>query len=408
MFKQINNWHLSILVAIVSVLSIGLIQQYAIAAWQEPTSIPGNPITQNIVVNPMTASLDLNDQSLVGDNVIIDPDGSNALSIGNSANLCLNGDCRAAWPAEGDPAIWNTNAQGIDYVSGNVGIGTASPAQLLQVSGGNILLDNNWSIKQKTAGGSDPSVFYLDSSDVLNLAGNDVNFKDLSGNSLAYLDDMGSVGYLGIGTSNPNRSLHIKTNSGLNAEIDIQTASNNYWGIYQDESTADLRFWNQSNRVAFTDNGRVGIGIDNPTSLLHVDSTDENITSILAKSDTAGTYALSAENTGTYGSAMYASGYYGLITMSNQANGYGLLSMKGTGSYAGMFFGDVRIQNSSGNSYLHLAVVSTAPPSTDCDSTDERGRMIYNYVDDYLYICDYDPANPSGGGWKYDIQESVP
>ena len=61
MFKKVNNWHLSFLIIIVSVLSVSIVQKYAIAAWQEPTSVPGTTANQNIVLNPMTTNLDLDD-----------------------------------------------------------------------------------------------------------------------------------------------------------------------------------------------------------------------------------------------------------------------------------------------------------------------------------------------------------
>jgi hypothetical protein len=75
---------------------------------------------------------------------------------------------------------------------------------------------------------------------------------------------------IGIGTNIPNSTLHVKTETGTNAEIDIQTASNTHWGIYQDETTADLNFWNGDNNVTFTDDGNVGIGINSPTSQFHL------------------------------------------------------------------------------------------------------------------------------------------
>ncbi len=69
---------------------------------------------------------------------------------------------------------------------------------------------------------------------------------------------------VGIGTANPNKQLHIKTASG-NAEIDIQSGSENYWAIYHDESSEDLRFWNSDvpgngNALTIKNNGNVGIG----------------------------------------------------------------------------------------------------------------------------------------------------
>ena len=41
----------------------------------------------------------------------------------------------------------------------------------------------------------------------------------------------------------------------INAEIGIQSGNNNYWGIYHDNDTDDLRFWNVEDRVVFTDEG---------------------------------------------------------------------------------------------------------------------------------------------------------
>ena len=68
-----------------------------------------------------------------------------------------------------------------------------------------------------------------------------------------------SNSYVGIGTTSPNAQLHVKTNTGTNSEVDIQTANLTHWGIYQDEATADLRFWNTNNRLTITDDGKVGL-----------------------------------------------------------------------------------------------------------------------------------------------------
>jgi len=78
----------------------------------------------------------------------------------------------------------------------------------------------------------------------------------------------GSLPRLGIGTSAPNSTVHIKSNSG-NAEIDLQSGSSPYWGIYQDDTTDELRFWNNGvNKVIFKSNS-LGVvsdsadGVDN-------------------------------------------------------------------------------------------------------------------------------------------------
>jgi hypothetical protein len=82
-------------------------------------------------------------------------------------------------------------------------------------------------------------------------------------------------GKVGIGTNTPNKSLHIKTATGTNAEIDIQSGSNNLWAMYQDDTAGSLRFWNdtitgEKNALAISNNGAVGIGTVLPTAGLHL------------------------------------------------------------------------------------------------------------------------------------------
>ena len=80
------------------------------------------------------------------------------------------------------------------------------------------------------------------------------------------------AGKVGIGTTAPERLLHLKTLTGNNAEIDIQSGSKPKWGIYHDESTEQLRFWNGDNRVTFSSGGNVGIGTTDPRNKLQIGS----------------------------------------------------------------------------------------------------------------------------------------
>ena len=48
-------------------------------------------------------------------------------------------------------------------------------------------------------------------------------------------------------------------------------------GIYQDETTADLRFWNTDNRLTITDEGNVGIGTTSPDATIHVVNTNADV-----------------------------------------------------------------------------------------------------------------------------------
>ncbi|MBT4210164.1 MAG: hypothetical protein HOE19_04620 [Candidatus Komeilibacteria bacterium] len=424
MFKKVNNWHLSILIIIVSVLSVSLVQKYVMAAWQEPSSVPGSVANRNLVLNPMQAELSMGNYNIVGTNITI-ATTTNALSISNNANLCLTGDCRSAWPAE-STQVWSTNALGIHYVSSTnprVGIGTAIPDELLHIDGGNLLVSNgninmadDVSIKGMY-GKSYTSILFLDSDkSVLNLVGNDINFKDLSGNDLVYIDDIGAIANLGIGTNSPNKSLHIKTPSKINAEINIESGANTHWGMYQHEGSADLRFWHNDDNVVFDSAGYVGIGTTTPSNQLHVESDDQ--TAIYGKAETAGKYGVYGEHSAVGGSGVYGLGYVGVTAAADSASGIGILASQGVGDYAGYFTGDVEVASgdlkvSAGgvsvigggvavkngdlsvfNGYIKFPEVTSNPPDSSCNSADDVGKAVFNSTTGALVICNYEESTP--------------
>lgn len=65
-------------------------------------------------------------------------------------------------------------------------------------------------------------------------------------------------GKFGIGTSRPNKQLHVY-NIKENAEIDIQSVAgeNGHWGIYHDSGSDDLRFWGDGDRLTIKRNGEI-------------------------------------------------------------------------------------------------------------------------------------------------------
>lgn len=79
-------------------------------------------------------------------------------------------------------------------------------------------------------------------------------------------------GRFGLGTTSPEKLLHLKTTIGTNAEINIQSGEENKWGIYQDEITSDLRFWNigPDNLLSLTNEGNIGIRTTAPNGTLDV------------------------------------------------------------------------------------------------------------------------------------------
>ena len=211
MLKRINNLHLSFLVVLVSVLSIFLIQQYAFAQWEDPTSLPGGGTdTGNIVLNPMADDLQLNDFSLLGPNITIDSDGNDAVSIINNARLCLNGDCQGTWPSGGD-TDWTENAPNIYRLSGYVGIGTDTPNRKLHIAdySSNAEID----IQSISGEGNHWAIYHDTNSD-------DLRFWKESLNTVVFSDN----GYVGIGTDTPTYKLDIKA---LGAESGLRALAEN-------------------------------------------------------------------------------------------------------------------------------------------------------------------------------------
>jgi len=102
------------------------------------------------------------------------------------------------------------NGTGFIVNEGNVGIGTTAPAQKLHVSGGHILLDNNKEIRQKDSGGTERTVFELDSSNDLNIGGSYAGaLRFIGGGSYAEVMRIHDDGNVGIGTTSPGSKLEI-------------------------------------------------------------------------------------------------------------------------------------------------------------------------------------------------------
>ena len=391
MFKQIANWHLSILVVVVSIFSMLLIRQYAVAQWQDPTTEPGQSGSTRLVTSPMVSNLDLNGRTIVDTNFSIDPGGTRGIEVTGSpwagyftGDLKVTVDLAVGTINGVSPdAIWTESGTNIYYNSGNVGIGTASPSSLLH------LATKSGSLELSATGLAETMETPLNISSL-----NDISLQPDAITAMTIKEK----GYVGIGTTEPNKHLHVYAASG-NAEIDIQSGSgvSSYWGIYQDVGTADLRFWNSDNKVTFTDEGYVGIGKTTPTRML--DAEGDGVTAVHGEANTLGTYGIHGEHTTDAG--VFGEGLHGVRGEATVASGIGVYGMQSSGQYAGYFTGTLRIVDSGANiGYLHLNTYNGAPPSTDCDSNDERGRMIWNYADDELSICDYESSG-GGGGWKY-------
>ena len=192
-----------------------------------------------------------------------------------------------------------------------VGIGTTTPDYRLQVAG-NIGVNqyiyhngdaNTWinftdNRIRLNAGGNN----FIDCEDPgsaphkvrINNGGNNIDFviKDNSGN--VYFTADASTSRIGIGTDTPNESLHVAGNikaSGDDVRIKIDGDTDSHpglelyengtrkWIIYNDHSDDKMVFKTDTDqRMVIEQDGKVGIGNNSPSTLLHLEGTDPTIT----------------------------------------------------------------------------------------------------------------------------------
>ncbi|MFZ0751926.1 MAG: hypothetical protein WAM70_21380, partial [Pyrinomonadaceae bacterium] len=120
--------------------------------------------------------------------------------INASGGLCMAGDCKTAWSQVGGSSQW-TGTSSIYYNGGNVGIGTTTPSDPLQIDG-----PGGWALKLRYPGNG----LYL------RMSANQVSAYNSSGvGSDLYLNVDG--GKVGIGTSTPASNLQIGTQASVSS-----------------------------------------------------------------------------------------------------------------------------------------------------------------------------------------------
>lgn len=162
-------------------------------------------------------------------------------------------------------------------------------------------------------------------------------------------------------------------------------------GIIIGHSTSSLT---ASSNFVYTSGGNVGIGTTSPSAILQVrPASNKNF----------------GVNDGT------AIGFAGpqLFAINDAFNAYLPMGIQGGPLLLNPTSGgNVGVGNSSPQSkldigteanavaeYIRIDAESGAPTSTDCDSVTERGRMLLDYTNNRLYICNENAS--STRGWDY-------
>jgi hypothetical protein len=206
----------------------------------------------------------------------------------------------ARYANAGNPSSSIGNSMIYDDGAGHVGVGTASPSAGLDVYSTGVpqaVFENpsgNARIDIKRPATSNVAQLLFNTNGTLDYQIGEFNDTNLQIRSISNTSNTitltGSTGYVGVGTTNPQKALHVYSNNsnttrllvqngqvgGLQASIELIDPQSD-WTMYTTATDQSLGFWdNNANggtgakRVTFDASGNVGIGTGSPISALHI------------------------------------------------------------------------------------------------------------------------------------------
>jgi hypothetical protein len=335
----------------------------------------------------------------------------------NAAGATTNYGVRIAGPASGasNYAIY-ADATAQSYFAGNVGIGTASPAGKLQVTGSSasFILNTSGTEFYNTNAGT-VKIYASNAAGALALSAGGRDAGDL------FINSSGNVG---IGTTSPASVLDV-TSAASDAVASLTATGVQRWQLKTERSTGSFLVHDQSTpatRIAVTQAGNVGIGTTSPATKLQVNATG-------IAYNTAGLFITTAGGTdgiaiGDSGSGAYKSiqSYGGALVLNSLGNN---VLVGTTTSYTGLLQSHAASADAvgvkvtgSGGSGIAISIANTNQPflylqygGTAVGSVTYNGSLVlYNQTSDYRLkeitgpLIDsgsfIDALKPKVGTWK--------
>ena len=291
---------------------------------------------------------------------------------------------------------------------GKIGIGTNNPLSLLHLHNSSQAGELKILFTDASTGftGSDGFAIYKSGNDegnIWNYENNAIRFGTSNYERMCILGD----GNIGIGTNAPNSLLHIHNNISSSAEIKISMTdastgigTTDGFAIFK-SSSQDGYIWNYENNairfggssseyMCILNDGKIGIGTNNPSSLLHLHNSSQAGELKILFTDASTGF------TGSDGFAIYKSGNDegNIWNYENNAIRFG------TSNYERMCIlgdGNIGIGTNAPNSLLHLHKVSGDVKITMTDASTgvgmTNGFSIYKATNNDGYVWNYS-TNP--------------